>query len=82
MVGGGAMRIWLLACDGTGWMISTYSMFLDRLAGVIALAVIMICCLPWSFDLISEPTGRVALLAVGIGSIGTGFCFLALGFAP
>lgn len=81
-VGGDAMRIWLLGRDGTGWKIATYSVLLDRLAGVIALAVIVVCCLPWSFDLISEPTGRIALLAVGIGSIGAGFCFLALGFVP
>lgn len=81
-VGGDAMRIWLLARDGTGWKIATYSVLIDRLAGVIALALIVVCCLPLSFDLISEPTGRIALVAVGIGSIGAGLCFLASGFAP
>ena len=81
-VGGDAVRIWLLARDGTGWKIATYSVLIDRLAGVIALALIVVCCLPWSFDLISDPTGRLALLAVGIGSIVAGLCFLALGFVP
>lgn len=79
-IGGDAVRVWLLARDGTGWKIATYSVLIDRFAGVIALALIVVCCLPWSFALIGDPTGRLTLLAVGIGSVFAGLCFMALGF--
>ena len=78
-VGGDAVRIWFLARDGSGWKIATYSVLIDRFAGVIVLALLVVGCLPWSFDLIDNATGRLALVAVGIGSVGAGFCFLALG---
>jgi hypothetical protein len=40
----------------------------------------VILCLPWSFALISNVTGRIALLIVGFGSIGACLVFSALGF--
>ena len=48
--------------------------------GVLVLAFLVIVCLPWSFALISDIAGRIALLIVGFGSIGACFIFLALGF--
>jgi|SRR5665213_278135 len=79
-VGGDAVRIWLLGRDQGGWRIATYSVLIDRLVGVLALAVLVIVCLPWSFALISDVTGRVALLVVGFGSVGACLTFVALGF--
>jgi uncharacterized membrane protein YbhN (UPF0104 family) len=79
-VGGDAVRMWLLARDQGGWRIATYSVLIDRLAGVLVLALLVILCLPWSFALISNAAGRIALLIVGFGSIGACLVFLAMGF--
>ncbi len=79
-VGGDAVRIWLLARDQGGWRTATYSGLIDRLAGVLALALLVTICLPWSFALIGNIPGRIALLIVGFGSIGACVTFLALGF--
>jgi len=79
-VGGDAVRIWLLGRDHGGWRAATYSVLIDRLTGVLVLALLVILCLPWSFALISDINGRIALLVVGFGSIGACLVFLALGF--
>lgn len=79
-VGGDAVRIWLLGRDHGGWRAATYSVLIDRLTGVLVLALLVILCLPWSFALISDITGRIALLVVGFGSIGACLVFLVLGF--
>src|ERR1019366_9205982 len=72
--------IWLLARDQGGWRTATYSVLIDRLVGVLVLALLVILCLPWSFALIGDITGRIALLVVGFGSIGACLVFLTLGF--
>jgi hypothetical protein len=79
-VGGDAMRIWLFARDGQGWMRATYSVLLDRFIGVLALAILVVACLPWSMTLIQNPIGRLALLVIGFGSIGAAAAFIALGY--
>ncbi len=40
----------------------------------------MTVCLPWSFMLIANVTGRIALLLAGFGVLGACLAFLALGF--
>ncbi|HEY1312189.1 MAG TPA: lysylphosphatidylglycerol synthase transmembrane domain-containing protein [Pseudolabrys sp.] len=79
-VGGDAVRVWLLGRDHGSWRTATYSVLIDRLAGVLVLALLVIVCLPWSFALISDITGRIALLVVGFGSIGACLTFVAFGF--
>jgi uncharacterized membrane protein YbhN (UPF0104 family) len=79
-VGGDAVRIWLLARDQRAWRSATYSVLIERVAGVLVLALLVIVCLPWSFALIGNVAGRVALLTVGFGSIFACLIFLALGF--
>ena len=79
-VGGDAVRIWLLGRDQNGWRMATYSVLIDRIAGVMVLALLVVLCLPWSFALIGSVSGRLALLLIGFGSIGAGLAFLALGF--
>lgn len=79
-VGGDAVRIWLLGRDHGSWRIATYSVLIDRLVGVLALALLVIVGLPWSFALIGNATGRIALFIVGFGSIGACLTFVALGF--
>jgi hypothetical protein len=57
-VGGDSARIWLLARKGAGWARATYSVLIDRIAGVFVLAVIVIACLPFTFSLIHDPIAR------------------------
>jgi len=79
-VGGDAVRIWLLGRDQGGWRTATYSVLVDRLVGLLVLAILVIVCLPWSFALIGDVTGRIALLIVGFGCVGACLTFLAFGF--
>lgn len=66
---------------GAAGGLPTYSVLIDRMVGVLVLAVLVIVCLPWSFALIGDRSGRLALLVVGFGSLGACLAFLALGFA-
>jgi hypothetical protein len=64
-VGGDAARIWLLARDTKAWKGSIFSVLIDRVAGLIWLAVIVLASLPWSLALIQNPIGRAALVLIG-----------------
>jgi hypothetical protein len=79
-VGGDAVRIWLFGRGDAGWTKATHSVLLDRFFGVLSLALVSVCCLPWSLSLIKDPVGRTALLVIGLGSVGGGLAFIALGF--
>src|ERR1700737_5260514 len=61
-IGGDAVRLLLVARAGAGWRAATYSIFVDRAIGLVALAIIIVASLPWSYDLIDDPNGRSALL--------------------
>ncbi|MBX9822622.1 MAG: flippase-like domain-containing protein [Afipia birgiae] len=81
-IGGDAMRLWLVRQTGAGWRSATYSVLVDRAIGLIALALIVVVSLPWSYDLIANARGRLALLLVDIGAISAGLGFLVLGMLP
>ena len=68
-VGGDSARIWLLARKGAGWARATYSVLIDRIAGVFVLALIVIVCLPFTFSLIHDPIARAVPLMIGVGVI-------------
>ena len=78
-IGGDAVRLWLVARNGAGWRAATYSIFVDRAIGLIALAVIIVASLPWSYRLITDPHGRSALLLVDFAALAGGLGFLLLG---
>jgi uncharacterized membrane protein YbhN (UPF0104 family) len=78
-IGGDAVRLWLVARGGAGWRAATYSIFVDRAIGLIALAIIIVASLPWSYSLISDPHGRSALLFVDFAALAGGVGFLVLG---
>jgi glycosyltransferase 2 family protein len=78
-VGGDSMRIWLFARKGAGWARATYSVLIDRIAGVFVLALIVIACLPLTFSLIHDPIARAVLLVIGIGVITGTFVFVLIG---
>src|SRR5882757_4989439 len=81
-IGGDAVRLWLVARGGAGWRAATYSIFVDRAIGLIALAVIIVASLPWSLRLITDPHGRSALLLVDLAALAGGVGFLAVGRLP
>jgi glycosyltransferase 2 family protein len=81
-IGGDAVRLWLVARGGAGWRAATYSIFVDRAIGLIALAIIIVASLPWSYNLISDPHGRSALLFVDFAALVGGVGFLILGRLP
>lgn len=81
-IGGDAMRLWLVARAGAGWRAATYSILVDRAIGLIALAMIIVGSLPWSYGLITDSHGRTALLFVDFAALAGGVGFLILGKLP
>lgn len=75
--GGDVMRVWL-ASRLAGWRAATYSVLLDRVVGVVALALLVTVCLPWSLTLVADPVGRTALVVIGFGCLGAGAVFVSL----
>ncbi len=76
-VGGDAMRIWLVGKQAN-WRAATYSVLVDRVVGVVALAMLVTACLPWTLALVRNPVGRSALLLIGLGCIMGGVVFVSL----
>jgi uncharacterized membrane protein YbhN (UPF0104 family) len=78
-IGGDAVRLWLVARGGAGWRAATYSVFVERAIGLVALAIIIVATLPWSYRLIEDPHGRSALLLIDLAALAGGFVFLVAG---
>jgi uncharacterized membrane protein YbhN (UPF0104 family) len=78
-VGGDAVRMWLLARGGAGWPTAIYSVFIDRVVGVAALAALVTVCLPWTLTLVQDPIARLALITIGLGALFAAVVFLSLG---
>jgi uncharacterized membrane protein YbhN (UPF0104 family) len=76
-VGGDAARVWLLG-KLDGWRVAGYSVLLDRAIGVVALALLVVVCLPWTLELVTNPVGRAGLLLIGFGALAAGVVFLML----
>ena len=81
-IGGDAMRLWLVNRSGAGWRAATYSVLVDRAIGLIALAAVVVASLPWSYDLIADAHGRLALVLTDMAAISAGLGFLLLGRLP
>ncbi|HEY9216137.1 MAG TPA: lysylphosphatidylglycerol synthase transmembrane domain-containing protein [Ancylobacter sp.] len=78
-IGGDAVRLLLLSRAGAGWRAAAYSVFVDRAVGLIALAIIVVLSLPWSYQLIADPHGRITLTLIDLLALGAGSGFLAFG---
>jgi hypothetical protein len=78
-IGGDAVRLWLVARAGAGWRAATYSIFVDRAIGLIALAIVIVASLPWSYRLITDEHGRSALLLLDLAALAGGLGFLLIG---
>jgi glycosyltransferase 2 family protein len=81
-IGGDAVRLWLVNRTGAGWRAATYSILTDRAIGLIALALIIVASLPWSYDVIADRNGRLALVFVDFAALAGGLGFLLLGHLP
>ena len=81
-IGGDAVRLWLINRTGAGWRAATYSILTDRAVGLIALALIIAASLPWSYGMIGDPHGRLALVFVAFAALAGGLGFLLLGYLP
>jgi uncharacterized membrane protein YbhN (UPF0104 family) len=81
-IGGDAMRLWLVKRTGAGWRAATYSILTDRAVGLIALAIIIVASLPWSYAMIGDAHGRLALVFVDFAALAGGLGFLVLGYLP
>jgi uncharacterized membrane protein YbhN (UPF0104 family) len=77
--GGDAARIWLLSRTGAGWKAATYSVLIDRLVGLLLLAVIVVISLPWALALIPSVAGRASLSLVAFGCLTGVMVFVLVG---
>jgi hypothetical protein len=78
-IGGDAVRLWLLGRSGVGWRDATYSVLVDRAIGMLGIAAVIVLSLPWSYDLIGDERGRLALLAIDLIALAAGVSFLLFG---
>jgi len=76
------VRLWLVNRTGAGWRAATYSILTDRAVGLIALALIIVGSLPWSYGMIADSNGRLALVFVDFAALFGGLGFLVLGRLP
>jgi len=81
-IGGDAVRLWLLNRTGAGWRAATYSILTDRAVGLIALALIIVASLPWSYGMITDSHGRIALVFIDLAALAAGLGFLLVGRLP
>jgi glycosyltransferase 2 family protein len=81
-IGGDAVRLWLIGRTGAGWRAASYSILTDRAVGFIALALIIVASLPWSYGMISDDKGRLALVFVDAAALAAGVGFLVFGYLP
>jgi glycosyltransferase 2 family protein len=81
-IGGDAVRLWLVSRTGVGWRAATYSVLVDRAIGFIALAIVVFVSLPWSYQLIDDDNGRLALAGIDCAALAASVSFLVLGNLP
>jgi uncharacterized membrane protein YbhN (UPF0104 family) len=77
-IGGDAARMWFLARASGHSKSAIYSVLIDRAAGLIWLAALVLVCLPWSMRLIESPVGRATLMLIGVGGVAAPLVLLAL----
>jgi uncharacterized membrane protein YbhN (UPF0104 family) len=65
-----------------GWRAASYSILTDRAVGFIALALIIVASLPWSYGMIADDKGRLALVLVDLAALAAGAGFLIFGYFP
>ncbi len=77
-IGGDVARVWGAARGGLPLGVATSSVLIERLTGVLALALVMLCALPAVWSSLSSPALRLALL-MAAPCIGAGLLVLGVG---
>ena len=80
-IGGDAARIWLLGKESGTWSLAAYSVIVDRAVGLLALALFVVVCLPWTLAIVPPGMGQYLLLvisALGFGGLVGVFLFDAI----
>lgn len=68
-VGADGTRIWLLGRKSRHWSKAAYSVVMDRVAGCLAIAFVVVACFPALSARIGDPAGRVGLIVLTAGSL-------------
>ncbi|MET4261096.1 hypothetical protein ABIC09_006063 [Bradyrhizobium sp. S3.12.5] len=72
----------LVQRSGNHWRAAGCSVFVDHAIGLIALAIIVVASLPWSYELITDTKGRYGLLLIDFAALAGGLGFLIFGRLP
>jgi len=67
-VGGDAMRAYCLVRDGCGIGTASVAVLLDRIFGMVGLVLLVISCLPMSFEFIHDVSIRWGVLLMALGT--------------
>jgi uncharacterized membrane protein YbhN (UPF0104 family) len=78
-LGGDGARIWLSVRGGAAPRAATYSVLVDRVAGLLWLIVLAVACLPWWLAIVSDATGRISLVVCALGGLVAIGAFLLFG---
>lgn len=81
-VGGDGVRLFLLQRAGASWRTATYSVLIDRAIGLIVLSVMVVVSLPWSYQLLTDQQGKLALVIVDVIALAGCAAFLLFAFVP
>lgn len=82
VVGGDAMRIWLTRDVRGGVRAAVQAVLIDRGAGLLALLALVALCLPGSWAVVDDASGRTALLVIVAGGFGGATVFFLLAIVP
>lgn len=80
-IGGDGMRAWLLVKVGAGIELAIHGVLIDRMIGLLALLLLMVCGLPFQELAISEPVALYTLIFLSAAGLG-GFAVLFLLASP
>lgn len=79
-IGGDAFRIWLASRATGDGAAAAYSVFIDRMIGLLALVVTVLAFLPWTYATIGNEHARLVLLLIDLGTLGAVIAFLCIGY--
>jgi hypothetical protein len=82
VIGGDAMRVWLTRDVRGGVKAAVQAVLIDRGAGLLSLLALVALCLPGSWSVVDDATGRWALTAIVGGGLGAAALFFLLGLVP